>query len=86
MHALVSVFCEVRLTLLFNSERQNRINSNQPDHLAPWRAVGTNLDENNIPQKSTYTFICSTILAFTAILFYGMGVKSDDSIASRLNL
>ena len=86
MHTLVSLFCEMRLKLLFNSERQNRIKSNQPDHLVPWRAVGANLDKNNIPQKSTYVFICSTILAFTAIFFYGMGVGSDDSIASRLNL
>ena len=85
MHTLVSLFCEMRLKLLFNSERQNRVNTNQPDHLAPWRAVGANLDGNNIPQKSTYISMCTTMVTTTATIC-AMSFAGDDSIASKLNL
>ena len=86
MHIFVSVSCEVRLKLLFNSERQNRVNINQPDHLAPWGAVDTNLDENNIPQKSPCISICTIIVTYTAIFIYAISFSEDDSIASKLNL
>ena len=85
-YIFVSVFCEVRLKRLFNSERQSRVNTNHPDHLAPWRAVGANLEENNIPQRSTYISICTTIVALTAETFYDVGFYSDNSISRRLSL
>ena len=45
IHIFISLFFEVKLKLLFKTAKKNWLNLNRPDHLAPWRAVGANLDE-----------------------------------------
>ena len=85
IHIFTSLFFEVKLKLLFKTAKKNWLNLNRPDHLAPWRAVGANLDENNIPQKSTYILICFHALALMGISFYEGLFAVDDSLTSKLN-
>ena len=61
------LFFEVKLQLLFKTAKKNWLNLSWPDHLAPWRAVGANLDEINIPKKSTHILICFHALALMGI-------------------
>ena len=81
---LISIVCEVKLKYLFN-ERRNDGTGNQPDSLAPWRAIGANLETNKIPQKSACISIC-WMLIMISIMTCSQILMKHGTLSSDVNI
>ena len=82
---LISIVCEVKLKYLSNERRNDGI-GNQPDSLAPWRAVGANLETNKIPQKSACISICWMLIMISIMTCSQIIMKKDGTLSSDVNI